>query len=188
MYLSGLPVSRAAFAGMQLGTVLTFAAQVKDAQGRTIASARPTLASKNPAVIALDADGSFRAVGRGSTWLTARYTTPTGVTMADSISAGLVCTTIAVAGINLTVSDSVTGAALATSLSISARSGTFADSAFAATQTLPVSLGMAYERPGTFEVRVRAAGYRDWAALGVVIGTDLCHVIPVQLSARLQRS
>ena len=188
MYLSGLPVSRAAFAGMEQSTVLTFAARVKDARGTIIGSAHPTLASRNPAVISLDAAGTMRVAGRGTTWLVAGYAIPGGGVLSDSISAGLVCTTIAAAGINLTVTDSVIGSVLVNSLSISARSGTFRDSILFVTQSLPLTLGMAYERPGTFEVRITAAGYQPWAALGVVITTDLCHVIPVQIAARLQKS
>jgi hypothetical protein len=187
MYLSGLPVSRSAFAGMQQTTTLTFSAQVKDAQGRVIASAKPTLVSRNPAAISLDADGTMHVVGRGSAWLVAGYIDK-GRLMSDSMSAGLVCTTIAIAGLNVTVTDSATNAPVfANSLSISARSGAFRDSVFYATQTLPLSLGLAYERPGTWEVRITAAGYQPWAATGIVIGTDLCHVIPVSLSAKLQR-
>jgi hypothetical protein len=188
MYLSGIPVSRAAFAGMQLGVTLVFAAQVKDATGRVISAAKPTLTSRNPSAITLDADGTMRIAGRGSAWLVAGYSNG-GAVMADSISAGLVCTTLAVAGLNLTVTDSASNAPVfVNSLSISARSGTVRDSVLYPTQTLPLALGMAFERPGTWEVRINASGYKPWESLGVVVGNDLCHVIPVALSARLQKA
>lgn len=51
-------------------------------------------------------------------------------------------------------------------------------------------LGLAYERPGTYQVRVQAPGYEPWIKQGVRVWEEpVClHVIPVVLKARLSRS
>ena len=41
------------------------------------------------------------------------------------------------------------------------------------------------ERPGTYEVEVRADGYRPWRIEGVEAGHDGCHVENVELLARM---
>lgn len=41
------------------------------------------------------------------------------------------------------------------------------------------------ERPGTYDVEVRAEGYRPWRVEGVEAGHDGCHVESNQLLARL---
>lgn len=92
MYLSGIPISRFAFVGMLQGDTLKFAAALKRQDGSIIPTAHPTLASRNPAIISLDASGTMRAVGRGNTWLVAGYNSPRGILFADSISVGLICT------------------------------------------------------------------------------------------------
>ncbi|MYE15721.1 MAG: hypothetical protein F4Y07_04495 [Gemmatimonadetes bacterium] len=44
------------------------------------------------------------------------------------------------------------------------------------------------ERPGTYDVELRADGYRPWRVEGVEAGHDGCHVENVELLARLVRS
>ena len=192
MWLEGVPVTRAAIVGMLPANTLRFSATMKDPAGRTMGSARPTVVSRNANVISIDAAGLMRVAGRGSTWMVAGYISPTRGLISDSVTVVVVCTTQAVAGLQVTVSDSVTGlVAGITSLSISARLGTVRDSVFfaAAPASNPTfTQALAVERPGTWDVRVTAAGYQPWAALGVVVGADLCHVIPVTLSARLQKN
>lgn len=41
------------------------------------------------------------------------------------------------------------------------------------------------ERPGTYDVEVRADGYRLWRVEGVEAGHDGCHVESIQLLARM---
>jgi hypothetical protein len=92
MYLSGIPISRFAFVGMLQGDTLKFAAALKTHGGLIIPTAHPTLVSRNPSIISLNAAGTMRAVGRGNTWLVAGYNSPKGVLFSDSISVGLICT------------------------------------------------------------------------------------------------
>lgn len=103
---------------------------------------------------------------------------------------GFACTTEARAGINVTVVDSLTGKAESfTGLWLRARDGSYVDST---TMAFPDAMGQmrmaaAYERKGTYAVTVHADGYRDWSKLNVVVTADRCHVIPVQLTARLAK-
>ncbi|GDX86472.1 hypothetical protein LBMAG44_03850 [Gemmatimonadota bacterium] len=103
---------------------------------------------------------------------------------------GIVCTTEARAAINLAIVDSLTGAAAAfTGLWGRAVDGAYRDSsafAFVNPQTGAVTLGLAYEHAGTLAVTVHANGYRDWQK-SVVVTKDVCHVIGVQLTARLAK-
>ena len=191
MFLEGVHVTRQAIVGMLPGTTLHFSAAVYDAAGNLIGSAHPTVVSRNTNAIALDSTGLMRVVGRGSSWLVAGYNSATRGLLADSVTVSVVCTTEARPAIQISVTDSLTGVAAGiTSLSISARQGSVRDSLFypvVPAGTGVLSQGLAYERPGTWDVRVTADGYRPWAALGVVVTNDLCHVITVPISARLQR-
>jgi hypothetical protein len=101
------------------------------------------------------------------------------------------CTAVAVAGINVQVLDDATGLGLSfNNLWARARDGNFTDSsmvAFTIAANAPRVFGLAYERAGTYEVTVRASGYREWKQSNVVVTSDQCHVVPVRLTARLER-
>ena len=102
---------------------------------------------------------------------------------------GIICTAIAVAGINVTVVDSATGQPAAfAGLWVRAKEGSYTDSStmsFTDGQTGAVRMALTYERAGTYAVTVHANGYQDWNKSGVVVTKDACHVIGVQLTARL---
>jgi hypothetical protein len=96
-------------------------------------------------------------------------------------------------GLNVTVVDSVTSAPPASAVLI-ARTGAVVDSVGPATpQQLVLNgppvllLGAAGERPGTYDLTVRAPGYRDWTRNGVRVTADECHVRGIAVTARLQR-
>jgi hypothetical protein len=96
-------------------------------------------------------------------------------------------------GLTVTVIDSVTGSPPASAVLL-ARSGAYADSVGPAAPQLSyengpsvLRLSTAGERPGTYELTVRAAGYRDWTLTRVKVTGDECHVRPVAVTARLQR-
>lgn len=195
MYVNGVPVSRSSFAALLVGDSLRFSARLLDAGGHELASVRPTIASHNPNAVSMDATGMMRAVGRGASWIVAAYNSPTRGLIADSTTVGLVCTTEVRAGLVLTVSDSVTGSASGlTGLAIAAQSGYVRDSLYY--PSVPANMpgapallqGLAFERPGTWEVRVNAAGYAPWVQSGIAVTADLCHVIPVAIAVRLRRS
>jgi len=96
-------------------------------------------------------------------------------------------------GLNVTIVDSVTSNPPASALLV-ARSGAFVDSVGPAApqQWSPngppvLLLSAAGERPGTYDLTVRATGYRDWTRAGVKVTADECHVRGVEVTARLQR-
>lgn len=97
----------------------------------------------------------------------------------------VICTAIAVAALNVTVLDA------ATSRPICDAEVTVTDGGFR--ETLPVfpasGAGCRYsgpfERPGTYTVTVRRAGYPTETQSGVRVTADECHVIPVPVTVRL---
>jgi hypothetical protein len=96
---------------------------------------------------------------------------------------GVVCTMIAVAGLSVAVSDSVTGLSLTSAKVVAtSRTDAYADSTSAA---FGGTYALAYEHAGTYDISVSAAGYAPWSRSGVVAAKTSCHVIPVQLSARM---
>jgi hypothetical protein len=102
----------------------------------------------------------------------------------------VVCTADFRYGLNVTVVDSVTGATVPRPILIVASEGTFSDTSKFALQTGDIQFAswpLLGERSGTFTVLVRAAGYQDWRKSEVQIDRDVCHVIPVALTARLRR-
>jgi hypothetical protein len=108
-----------------------------------------------------------------------------------SVAAPIACTEIAMAAVNVKVLDSVSSLGLPfSSLWARVRDGVYMDSSFVV-QTLatdaPKTFGLAYERSGTYEVTVKAIGYKEWKRSNIVVARDECHVIPVLITARLQR-
>jgi hypothetical protein len=104
---------------------------------------------------------------------------------------GTVCLTYAAAGITLTVRDSATSAPLADAATrIYVREGAFVDSALTRLGGPDgvSSVGLVYERRGTYEVTVERSGYLPWRRSNVVVTADACHVRGVQLTALLQRA
>jgi hypothetical protein len=97
----------------------------------------------------------------------------------------VVCTAIAVAALNVTVLD------VSTNQPICDAEVTVTDGAF--TETLPVFPGSGadcrysgpFERPGTYAITVRRAGYPTAVQSGVRVTSDECHVIGVPVTIRL---
>lgn len=105
-------------------------------------------------------------------------------------TAARACTEEARAGISVSVADSLTGSAQVTGLSVVAVDGAYRDSVYQAVwpgEPFPGRLGLAYERPGTYGLIVRADGYAPWTRAGIVVERDECHVITVPVTARLTR-
>lgn len=99
------------------------------------------------------------------------------------------CTLVAVPGLAVTVMDSLTGKPkVFTGLWARARDGVYADSLGVDLGDVvkgSVTISLAYEHKGTFNVAVHADGYQLWTATGVVVTADECHVQTVSLTARL---
>jgi hypothetical protein len=104
----------------------------------------------------------------------------------DRPGSDVACTLEARAGINLTAFDSVGGQPLGTIGTVVAQDGNYSEKAIGIPGT-PVRYSMAFERAGTYTVTAAVDGYQSWRATGVVVPRDACHVIPVQLTARLVR-
>jgi len=96
-------------------------------------------------------------------------------------------------GINVTIVDSLTEAPPSSAVLI-AHSGVFVDSV-GPTEPMQLTAGAppvlllstAGERKGTYDLTVRAPGYRTWTRNGVRVTADECHVHPVAITARLQK-
>ena len=87
-------------------------------------------------------------------------------------------------GLTIVVTDSATGAFLGgPETTVEVRDGSYVD-------TLPPFGPSEYsgagERPGTYSVKVQRGGYRVWQRNGIRVREDECHVINVQVQARLQ--
>ena len=104
-------------------------------------------------------------------------------------SSELYCTGNFVFGLVVAVQDSSTGAPAASGVQLIAQDGAWADTVGFPPNRPDLDaqeLVSAGERPGTYTVTVRKAGFRDWQRTGVVVTADECHVHPVELTARLQ--
>lgn len=103
------------------------------------------------------------------------------------IDNGIICTTEARAGIQINIRDAATGQPAANGATVIARHNTYIDTlrGFPLADSLTVS--GAYERPGIYTIVITKSGYIDWIRPDVVVNRDECHVITVQLDARLER-
>jgi hypothetical protein len=100
---------------------------------------------------------------------------------------GGVCTADFRFGVVVEVRDAVTGAPAADGARLTVRDGEYVETTEARVPS-PDALFLqgAGERAGTYDVTVQKSGYQDWTRTGVRVREDECHVIPVQLDARLQ--
>ncbi len=104
---------------------------------------------------------------------------------------GTVCTSEARPSIAMIVVDSATGDGRAAGSSVVIVDGAYVDSttrAVAAPLPSDSSYGLTntMERPGTYTIRVRRAGYATWERQNVSVTGDICHVQTVVVRARLQ--
>ena len=91
-------------------------------------------------------------------------------------------------GLHVTVVDSLTNTSPSSAILI-ARSGAYVDSVGpqARNELGWLGLSAAMERSGTYDLTVRAPGYREWTRAGVRVTDDGCHVDPVTVTARLRQ-
>jgi hypothetical protein len=93
-------------------------------------------------------------------------------------------------GISVAVVDSLTGAGVLAGATIRAVDGSFRDSLIIAANRADlnsVALGLVWERPGTYVVSVQRLGYQTWTRSNIEVTRGTCHVLPISLTARLQR-
>jgi hypothetical protein len=102
---------------------------------------------------------------------------------------GPICTLEARSGILISPRDSLTGELLMAGTRAFAREGSFVDSVSfpngwtGRAEFVPLTR----ERAGVYEVGINRVGYQPWRAAGIRVDKDVCHVIPVRLTARLVR-
>jgi len=100
-----------------------------------------------------------------------------------------VCTAVAYAGIYITLQDRFDDSPPPfTGVWARAVQGTYRDSTtevFTNSETGVQSVALVYERKGTYDVTVHANGYEDFTQDAVFVSADECHVVPVQINARL---
>ncbi len=109
----------------------------------------------------------------------------------DDAGRNVACTADFRYGLNVSVLDGITGAPVPRPMLIIATDGAYADTSQFAREARAIpdmqSWPLVGERAGRYTVVVRASGYVDWTQSNVVITKDVCHVIPVALTARLFR-
>lgn len=101
---------------------------------------------------------------------------------------GQACTTDVRPAVEVSLVDARTGAGLnANGATLIVRDGAFVDSV-RVDFPFPTQVvgGVAWERPGRYDVTLRKPGYREWQARGVRVGKDECHVKTARLEARLE--
>lgn len=106
----------------------------------------------------------------------------------DEAQPGRICTTEARVGIQVSVRDSLSGLPAAGGAVAVIQDQSFIDTLRAIPFADSLMLYGAYERPGVYTVLITKSGYRNWLRTNVVVNKDECHVITVQLDARLQRN
>lgn len=91
------------------------------------------------------------------------------------------CTLIAKHSVIVDVWDERTGAAIANA------TGTMTEGSFREEMSGGHTLYGGLERPGTYDVEVRAPGYIPWLKKGVKVEDDGCHVVTAELDAGMVR-
>jgi hypothetical protein len=112
-----------------------------------------------------------------------------GVAACKSVTAGgSACTGEVVPGIAVAVRDSVSGASIAQGASGTITSGSYTE-AMRPLQNdndgIPLWIGGADERAGTYSLRITRPGYQTWTQSNVKVQEGPCHVFTTQLNARL---
>jgi hypothetical protein len=106
---------------------------------------------------------------------------------------GVTCTEEGAAGVVITLEDSVAAARFPfTDVRAVASEGVYRDTArvasITASTTSARTVGLVFERAGTYSLEVTAAGYAPWRVDGITVakGAVCGHVIPRAIAARLQ--
>jgi len=130
------------------------------------------------------------------TALVMRRTWWSGALLASLVTARLpaqaLCTAVVVPGLSVAVRDAATGQGITGHVTVTARDGAYIDSLRAPDLNAPRDPSLpfvgAYERAGSYVLLVRSPGYVPWRKRGVrVRKQDECHVVTVQVVARLTR-
>ena len=100
---------------------------------------------------------------------------------------GLVCTDVAIPGIQVIVNDSATNSAVTSgNLMVVAKTTTYSDTLRTTIGTNNFPWTLAYERPGNYTVEVSVTGFRPWSVDNILVQKNECHVITRTVTARMQ--
>lgn len=149
----------------------------------------PVISASDSTALTLRPDGTARVRKPAPLNLTVTATARSPSTRPATLTAwsrlNLACTMEAKAGLSFRVIDSTTTQPVTSSAVIRVSDGAWRDSTAS-----PLGTGLwgtAWERAGTYTASVEVAGYRPWSRAGIVVDKGLCHVIPVSITALLQR-
>lgn len=156
--------------------------------------ARVSFTSRNVLIASVTTGGLVKGLRDGTVYVLGSALGVNNTVLLDSVlvKVNVPCTLEARAGIVIATVDSISGSSGPfAAVSYVAKEGTaYKDSLLIANVPAPSGgiafrAGLAYERIGTYDVTVKANTYRAWTKSGVVVAKDACHVIPVNLTAKL---
>lgn len=104
---------------------------------------------------------------------------------------GVCSDAVAFLGIGVAVVDSLSNVSLVNGATVLVQDGTFSDSASVAgdsSLTFSPRIWLVADRPGSYAIGVRHAGYGEWTRTGVRVVKDGCHVKAALVDARLVRA
>ena len=99
----------------------------------------------------------------------------------------IACTLLLTPGIRFDIRDSITGNMFTGPGTVFAAEGTFVDSLNFTSLPSRIGIPLVHERPGTYNVSVRAEGYDEWSKSNVTVTAGQCHVNTVSLNVLLQK-
>jgi|JI6StandDraft_1071083.scaffolds.fasta_scaffold05700_4 hypothetical protein len=98
---------------------------------------------------------------------------------------GIACTEEARAGLNITIKDAETNLYLSEGVSVIATDGSYSEALISFDVVEPIFSG-AYEREGNYIITVSKSGYVTYTSEIITVTSDVCHVIPQQITILLQ--
>ena len=108
------------------------------------------------------------------------------VTSCESDNEEINCTLEAVAGLNIVVKDATTMAVLHEGVTVVAQDDVYMETLEKFVGADFANFAGAWERSGTYIVTVSKDGYQTFVSEPIVVGQDVCHVIPAQMEVLLQ--
>jgi hypothetical protein len=161
----------------------------------------PEISASDPSMIERLSDGTYIVRRAGTLNLTAtafaKSSSEQPPLLMESARINIACTADMRAGLVLAVRDSVSGASVANEKTrrVRATGATRVDSATVSPTGALVTSGvfpggdgrwsLAWESAGTWSVEIDADGYGPWRQDGIVVPRGICHVMTVNITARL---
>jgi hypothetical protein len=106
-------------------------------------------------------------------------------TQCDEEDNGIACTEEAKAALNITIKDAETNLYLSEGVAVIATDGSYSEALISFDVVEPIFSG-AYEREGNYIITVSKSGYVTYTSEIITVTSDVCHVIPQQITILLQ--